>query len=164
MWTLLKAKFLIYRTAIFAGLLVVALVGSFVTGWRVCTWRWEAKVAEQMQEQSEVKAQYEELARALVKRYQEADAKKKVVYRTIKEKVYVETTGKQCLGSGAVGVYNDALTGKTDVPSAPARAAEKAAGASDTQVLANAVENFEQYEECRRQLNALIDWHEGKEE
>ena len=160
MWALVKAKFLLYRTAIYAVLLLVALVGAFVTGWRVCNWRWEAKAAEQLQEQVEVKAQYEALARGLVKRYQEASAEKKVVYRTIKEKVYVETTGKQCLGSGAVRVYNDALTGKTDMPATTSRASEAASGASDTQVLANAVENFEQYDECRRQLNALIDWHE----
>lgn len=160
MWAILKAKFLIYRTVIYAGLLVIALVGSFVTGWRVCTWRWEAKVAEQLQEQAEVKAQYEALARGLVKRYQEVDSKKKVVYRTIKEKVYVETDGRLCFSDTARGLWNEALTGKTDVPAAAPRAAEKASGASDTQVLANAVENFEQYEECRRQLNALIDWHE----
>jgi len=160
MWTLIKTKFILYRTAIYAALLLVALVGSFVTGWRVCSWRWEAKVSEQLQDQLEAKAQYEELARGLVKRYQEASANKKVIYRTIKEKVYVETDGKLCLGDSATRLWNKALVGEDDMPSTASRVPETASGASDTQVLSNAVENFEQYEECRRQLNSLIDWHE----
>jgi len=160
MWTLIKTKFFLYRTAIYAALLLIALVGSFITGWRVCSWRWEAKAAEQLQDQLEAKVQYEKLARGLVKRYQEASANKKVIYRTIKEKVYVETDGKLCLGDGAVRLYNDALIGKDAVSAAASRVPETASGASDTQVLSNAVENFEQYEECRRQLNSLIDWHE----
>lgn len=145
-----------------AAAIAVAVVASvaFVAGWMVNGWRWEAKAADQLQEQLEAKAQYDKLAMALVKRYQEASAEKKVVYRTIKEKVYVETSGKLCLGSGAVRLWDKALAGENDMPSAATGAAEAASGASDTQVLANAVENFEQYEECRRQLNALIDWHE----
>jgi protein-arginine kinase activator protein McsA len=33
---------------------------------------------------------------------------------------------------------------------------------SDTEVLANAIENFEQAKQIRDQLNALIDWHEAQ--
>lgn len=147
---------------VMAAVIAVAVLTSvaFVAGWKVNGWRWESKAAAQLEEKLDMKHQYELLARGLVKRYQEEAAKKKVVYRTIKEKVYVETTGKLCFTDGAVRVWNSALLGEEGVPAAPARTTEAAPGASDTETLQNAVENFEQYNECRSQLNALIDWHE----
>jgi hypothetical protein len=35
-------------------------------------------------------------------------------------------------------------------------------GATDTEVLTNVVENFEQAKQIRDQLNALIDWYEAQ--
>lgn len=143
--------------AIFAG---VALLVAFCFGWSVHGWKFDAELKRQADAALEQKAQYEELARGLVKRYQEAEAAQKVVYRNIKEKIYVETTGTVCLGPGAVGLWNDALGG---VPDSSAGTAETtpAAGkaATDRDLVKNAVENFQQYTECRAQLNALIEWY-----
>lgn len=147
--------------AIAAGVIYLAGFGS---GWAVNGWRWEAKEAVQLKAQADLKFQYEELSRHLVKRYQEVEAKKKVVYRTIKEKVYVETSGKLCFSANAVKLWNEALVGEAVLPPTSTGASEApgGTGATDTEVLANAVDNFELAAECRDQLNALIDWYEEK--
>jgi hypothetical protein len=70
-----------------------------------------------------------------------------------------ETSGRVCFDDGAGRLWNDALSGV--LPEASTRAAKEANGTyTDEEVLTNAVQNFEQYNECRAQLNALIDWHE----
>ena len=102
---------------------------------------------------------YDVASRELVKAYQNKEVETKVVYKTIKEKVKDETTGRVCFNDGAVSVWNNALEGV--LPEASTRVVEEASRAySDEEVLNNAIENFEQYNSCREQLNALIDWHE----
>jgi len=59
-------------------------------------------------------------------------------------------------------VWNSALTG--DLPKASTGTAETPAStntATDTEVLTNVIENFEQAKQIRDQLNALIDWYES---
>ena len=90
----------------------------------------------------------------------EAEQKRRVVYRTIKEKVYVETTGKQCLGLGAVRLWNEALAGKDVLPGASGDSPAAGTGASDRDVLRNHTDNAEQYKACRDELNRLADWRE----
>jgi protein-arginine kinase activator protein McsA len=61
-------------------------------------------------------------------------------------------------------VWNSALTG--DVPKASTGTAKETASTdtvTDTEVLTNVIENFEQAKAIRDQLNALIDWYENNE-
>lgn len=123
---------------------------------------WKAEQAEQLQAQIKEREVYLANITEMVKQYNEKKEKTRVVYRTIREEVPVVTTGGGCLGAGAVGLWNKGLAGQLALPPAPAGAADSPAGtgATDTEVLGNAVENFEQYKQCRDQLNALIDWKE----
>jgi len=123
--------------------------------------KWEAKHAKQLEVQVKALAAKDKENRELARKYQEAQAETKVVYRTIVKEIKNETVGRLCFNDGAVRLWDDALSGA--VSEAPARVAEKASGASDTEVLENAVTNFQQYQECRAQLNALIDWHEQQQ-
>lgn len=158
--------------------LAVALFMAFSFGWATNGWRHERQIADLKAEHAlehalerekaadelvKQKDGYDEVSRFLVKRLQEVKGKDRVVYRTIKEKVYESTSGAVCLGADAVSVFNASLTGDLPEPQpgpagAPAGASE--AGATDTEVLSAAVANNEQYKACRDQLNALIDWHE----
>lgn len=88
--------------------------------------------------------------------------------------VYVERPGDApapippaVLTWGFVGLWDNAL--RTDLPDAASEPAGAASGARiarapvDTpDLLANHAVNAAGYAECRRQLNALIDWHEGQ--
>jgi hypothetical protein len=63
-------------------------------------------------------------------------------------------------------VWNSALTG--DVPKATTGTTKTTPstdtfGATDTEILTNVIENFEQSKQIRDQLNALIDWYETNE-
>jgi protein-arginine kinase activator protein McsA len=62
-------------------------------------------------------------------------------------------------------VWNSALTGdlsKTTTGTAKATTSTDTFGATDTEVLTNVIENFEQAKQIRDQLNALIDWYEAQ--
>ncbi len=71
------------------------------------------------------------------------------------------TTGRACLGSVAVGLLNDAAADRSPtVPAPVSRPAEAdAAFASDTDVATWANQAIEQYNTCRKRLDALIDWY-----
>lgn len=68
---------------------------------------------------------------------------------------------------GFVGLWNDALAarlpGAAGEPAGAAGAADLARAPIDSpDLLENHAVNAGKYAECRAQLNALIDWHEGK--
>ena len=121
----------------------------------------KAKIELLKETQAKVEAMeaYDLISREFVKAYHEKQIETKVIYRTIKERVSHETSGRVCFDDGAGRLWNDALKGV--LPEAATGIAEKTSGTyTDEEVLTNAVQNFEQYNECRTQLNALIDWHE----
>lgn len=121
-----------------------------------------ALIVEQWKKEQELKVAYNHASKELVKAYQAAQTKEKIVYRTIKEKVYEKATGAVCLNNSTAGLWDDALFG--NMPDTSTRAVEETSRTyTDAEVVTNAVENFEQYKECRSQLNALIDWHEKVE-
>ena len=101
-------------------------------------------------------------AREVAIKFEQQQAEQVVVYRTLKGKVKDVTDNRICFAdSNALSVWNSALTG--DLPKAPTGTTEtpSTASATDTDVLTNVIENFEQYKQVRDQLNALIDWYEG---
>lgn len=119
----------------------------------------QLEVKKELEAKLEAYKAYDLISREFVKKLQEKEVETKIVYRTIKEKVKDETRGRVCFDDGANRMWNDALKGS--LSEAPTRAPEKTTRTySDEVVLGNAVENFEQYKQCRDQLNALITWHE----
>lgn len=104
---------------------------------------------------------YEDVSREYVKAFHNKQTQTKIVYRTIKEKVKDETRGNVCFNDGASRLWDSSLQGSL-LSESPSRTTEETTRTySDEEVLNNAVQNFEQYTECRQQLNALIDWHEN---
>lgn len=121
-----------------------------------------ALIVEQWKKEQELQQAYDHASRELVKAYQTKQAESKIVYRTIREIVNEKSTGAVCLGDVTARLWDDALIG--NLPDTTTGTAETSTGTyTDAEVLNNAVENFEQYKDCRDQLNALIDWHEKVE-
>ena len=142
------------------------LVVTFVAGWTVNGWRHDGAMKKALQEKIELQQAYDAYAREVAAKFQNQQAEQAIVYRNLKRKINDVTDNRICFAdSAALSVWNSALTGT--VPKATTGATKASAGidtvgATDTEVLANVVENFEQAKQIRDQLNALIDWHESK--
>lgn len=141
-----------------------AVIASFVTGWVVHGWKYDANLKKALQDTIELQQAYDRYAREIATKFQNQQAEQVIVYRTLKGKVKDVTDNRICFNdSDALSVWNSALTG--DLPKAPTRTTETPTStdtATNEQVLTNAVENFEQAKQVRDQLNALIDWYEAQ--
>ena len=145
----------------------VVLLATFVAGWTTNGWRHDAQLKKALQETIALQKAYDDYAREVATKFQNQQAEQVIVYKDIKRKVKDVTDNRICFADGnALSVWNSALTGT--VPEAATGATKASAGtdtvgATDTEVLANVIENFEQAKQIRDQLNALIDWYEHQE-
>ena len=134
---------------------------AFCTGWTVHGWKYDANLKKALQDTIELQQAYDRYAREVAVKFETQQAEQVVKYRTLKGKVKDVTDNRICFAdSAALSVWNSALTG--DLPKAPTGATKTppSTSATDTDVLTNVIENFEQAKQIRDQLNALIDWYE----
>jgi hypothetical protein len=152
-----------FKHALIAGTIFVA----FSAGWTVNGWRHDANLKEALQDKVELQKAYDDYAREVAAKFQNQQAAQTIVYRDLKRKVKDVTDNRICFADGnALSVWNSALTG--DVPKATTGTTKTTTstdtfGATDTEILTNVIENFEQSKQIRDQLNALIDWYETNE-
>ncbi len=148
-------------------IIAVSALLAFYAGWSVNGWRHDAKLKKALQEKIELQQAYDAYAREVATKFQNQQAEQVIVYRDLKRKVKDVTDNRICFAnSDALSVWNSALTG--DVPKAASGTTKTTTrtdtfGATDTEVLTNVIENFEQAKQIRDQLNALIDWFETNE-
>ena len=138
-----------------------AVFVAFCTGWTVHGWKYDANLKKALQDTIELQQAYDRYAREVATKFQNQQAEQVIKYRTLKGKVKDVTDNRICFAdSNALSVWNSALTG--DLPKAPTGATQTppSTSATDTEVLTNVIENFEQAKQIRDQLNALIDWYE----
>ena len=138
-----------------------AVFVAFCTGWTVHGWKYDANLKKALQDTIELQQAYDRYAREVATKFQNQQAEQVVKYRTLKGKVKNVTDNRICFAdSAAWGLYNSALTG--DLPKTPTGTTQTtpSTSATDTEVLMNVIENFEQAKQIRDQLNALIDWYE----
>jgi hypothetical protein len=145
----------------------VALLATFVAGWTTNGWRHDAQLKKALQETIALQKAYDDYAREVATKFQNQQAEQRIVYRNLKRKVKDVTDDKICFAnSDALSVWNSALTGTVSeaaTGTTKTTTSTDTFGATDTEVLANVVENFEQAKQIRDQLNALIDWYEHQE-
>jgi hypothetical protein len=145
----------------------VVLAVTFIAGWTVNGWRHDGALKKALQEKIELQQAYDAYAREVATKFQNQQAEQAIVYRNLKRKIPNVTDNRICFADGnALSVWNSALTG--DVPKAATGTTKTTTGtdtfgATDTEVLTNVIENFEQAKSIRDQLNALIDWYETNE-
>ena len=150
-----------------AGIIGAIVLLSFYAGWSVNGWRHDAALKKALQETIALQKVYDDYAREAVLKFQNQQAQQVIVYRDLKRKIKDVTDDRICFADGnALSVWNSALTG--DVPKSTTGTTKTTTstdtfGATDTEVLTNVIENFEQSKQIRDQLNALIDWFENNE-
>ena len=146
----------------------VALLATFVAGWTTNGWRHDAQLKKALQETIALQKAYDDYAREVATKFQNQQAEQAIVYRNLKRKVQDVTDNRICFADGnALSVWNSALTGtvsKATTGTTKTTTSTDTFGATDTEVLANVIENFEQAKQIRDQLNALIDWYENSTE
>lgn len=114
------------------------------------------------------KARVDQKLRQLTHELQTGQTKTKVIYRQIERKVDEATDNRVCFTPESLSLWNDAISGSNSMPKAPTRTSEipGAAGATDRQLLRNAIKNFETCNGYRNQIIAIIEAdrliHEGK--
>ena len=144
----------------------LVLLATFVAGWTTNGWRHDAQLKKALQETIALQKAYDDYAREVAAKFQNQQAEQLVVYRNLKRKVQDVTDNRICFAdSNALSVWNSALTGtvpKATTGAAKAPTSTDTFGATDTEVLTNVIENFEQAKQIRDQLNALIDWYEAQ--
>jgi hypothetical protein len=146
-------------------LAVGAVFVAFCTGWTVHGWKYDAKLKEALQETIDLQQAYDRYAREVVAKFDQQQAEQVIKYRTLKGKVKDVTDNRICFAdSTALSVWNSALTGNLPNPPTGTTQTTPSTSATDTEVLTNVIENFEQYKQVRDQLNALIDWYENSTE
>lgn len=147
------------KHALIAGAIFVA----FSAGWTVNGWRQDAIIKKALQETIDLQQAYDKYARESAIKFQKQQANQVIVYRDLKGKIKDVTDNRVCFAdSNALSLWNAALTG--DLPKATTGAAKTTtttSTATDTAILINAIENFEQSKQVRDQLNALIDWYDN---
>jgi hypothetical protein len=157
-------KFIPKQYAILAicGVLIVTHGVAYYKGYQSAKNKAALALAVQYEKEREYLKAVDTMGREIVKAHAEKTVETKTVYRTIKKEIPNATTGAVCLNDVAGKLWNDALLG--DVSGTPTGAINSPSRTySDELVIANAIDNFEQYTACRAQLNALIDWHEKVE-
>ena len=144
-----------------------AIFVSFCTGWSVHGWKYDASLKKALQETIELQTAYDNYAREVVAKFDKQQAEQVIIYRDIKRNIPHVTDNRICFDdSAALSVWNSALTG--GLPKTPTGTTKTTTSTNtaitDEQVLTNVIENFEQANQVRDQLNALIDWYENNAE
>ena len=145
--------------------IAIALTVGMFSGYKITSWRYDAELSEQLKAEAKLTKKYQEQVKAAAKALQEKSAETEIIYRTIKEKVYVTTTNSVCFGTDAVRVWNaaiEAVSPETTRTSEKTSRSDPSQGATDREVLENHVENAKLWKEQRDQLNAIIDFVENK--
>ena len=147
-----------FKHALIAGTIFIA----FSAGWVVNGWRHDANLKEALQDKVELQKAYDDYAREVAAKFQNQQAAQTIVYRDLKRKVQDVTDNRICFAdSNALQLWNDALAGMPNSTTGTAKTATSTDTVTDTAILINAIENFEQSKQVRDQLNALIDWYEN---
>lgn len=143
----------------------VVLLITFLAGWTTNGWRHDANLKKALQETIALQKVYDDYAREVTTKFQNQQAEQVIVYRDLKRKVNDVTDNRVCFAdNNALSVWNAALTGLPNAPTGAVKTPTSTNSVTDEQVLANAIENFEQAKQIRDQLNALINWHETNQE
>jgi hypothetical protein len=135
---------------------------SFAVGWRIHGWKTDAVLARSIPKAIKTAHKLQEKADPIVDKAVKEKETVRIVYRTIKEKIYEQNDQSVCFNNDSLKLWNDAIGASPDShrSKSPAEvtAAKTPAGESDQergrdpgteivatieQVLSNAADNFE---------------------
>jgi hypothetical protein len=124
---------------------------------------WKAEQAQMLSQQITERKKWD--AREYELRTKAADAENQVsqLHRKLQNEIAKNTAGRDCLGAGAVGVWNRAFESIRGMPEGSSRVPEASpvpntTGATDTDVLSRANEVAEILNTCRQQVDNIRKW------
>lgn len=139
--------------------LMVAFSGSFYAGHEWAVTKADARRARELDahlaEINKQQARNRELSNAIYQAEQTLNLKTTEVIKHVPK----VTTGKPCLGAGAVSLLQPGAAPHLKTSAGDAVAEDAAASASDTDITYWIADANRGYETCAGRLNALIDWH-----
>lgn len=139
--------------------LMVAFSGSFYAGHEWAVTKADARRAREhdayMAEINKQLGRNRELSAAIAQAEQTLNLKTTEVIKHVPK----VTTGKPCLGAGAVSLLQPGSAPHLKTPARDAVAEGPAASASDADVAYWIADANRGYETCAGRLNTLIDWH-----
>lgn len=140
----------------------IVVIGAFTAGWKVNGWRYDAKIAEQLEEQVTLKQEADANARKLSEELQAQKQANQKLYDEMKRKVNHVTDNRVCFANwDAIRMWNEALHGESNVPKSAAGADGSTGGAAtvtDRDILENQIENAKRWKNLRDQMNKLRQW------
>lgn len=154
---------------------LAAAAVSFATGWRVHSWKTDAGIARSTAKTQKTAQTLQEKTAPIVDAGIQEKEVVRIIYRTIKEKIYEQNDQSVCFSNESLQLWNSAITAGQDqhrsesaaeVPSANSAAGEgdqEAGQRSDDvvatveQVLINGAENFQTCKEDGIMHDKLID-------
>lgn len=145
-----------------AFLIGAVFIAGFMLGWTVHGWKTDAGQARSLNSQIKTATALQNQSAPIIEKKTEHLNNTRVVYRTIKEKVYEKNDTGICFDAESLSLWNRAIAGADSNRSEP----NGAAAESDTaeryvanveQVLSNATDNYEICNSNKIKHNALLD-------
>lgn len=144
-----------HLTAIKIGLILAAIVGSFITGWTVHSWKTESALLKQTNISLKEADNGFKQTKVIIEKRDDNEIKERIVYRTIKEKINDIPSDNVCFSPESLQLWNSAIQG---ADSHRTKSNEGSAAidtiATEKEVLRNATDNFET---CK--INS--EWHKA---
>lgn len=145
-----------------AFLIAGLLLAGFLLGWTVHGWKTDASLTRSINAQQKTATALQQQSEPIINEKIAKLAETRVVYRTIKEKVYEKNDTGICFDAESLSLWNDAIAGADSHRSEPVRETRESDSAERyvanvEQVLSNAVDNIEICSSNKIKHNALLD-------
>lgn len=127
--------------------LIIAFVflSGFALGWKVHSWKTDASLANDLNNQINQATELQRESAPIINKKIEQEQQTKIVYRTIKEKIYEKDDTRMCFDAESLSLWNRAIAGADNHRAEPTREAteNEAVVANVEEILINAADNFE---------------------
>src|SRR5688500_10224767 len=94
-----------------AFLIAGVFIAGFLLGWTVHGWKTDAGQARSLNHQIKTATALQNESQPIIEKKTAALAETRVVYRTIKEKVYEKNDNRICFDAESLSLWNDAIAG-----------------------------------------------------
>ena len=144
-------------------LILGVFMGGIALGWQTHGWKTKAVVATGLGKQIKTATALQNASKPIIEHKIALEQATKIVYRTIKEKIYEQNNTGVCFNNDALSLWNSAIAGADSHRAEPSRAPTETNAtkpeetATVEQVLVNAADNFETCNSNAIKHNALID-------
>jgi len=95
--------------------ILTACLISFIGGWTLHGWKTDAGVTHTIAKAEKTRSSDEKQQGEIVKNAQSQQSETKVIYRTIREKVYVQDDKSVCFSPESWGLWNASISANTDI-------------------------------------------------